>query len=134
MRTCSKCHIEKTLDEYGKNPQGKLGKDYVFKLCKAQYAFEYRKKNPEKIKADNIKFRKRYIEETNGYAVYYLPEEHYVGLTNNIRSRMNDHKKRGKCVDGYEILCVCESPIDAHLYETMFHQRGYNGFQYNYQG
>lgn len=133
MRTCNKCHIEKTLDEYNKHPQGPLGKDTICKDCKAQYAREYRKKNPEKIKADNVKFKKKYLNETNGYAVYYLPEEHYVGFTNSIRSRMNDHKKRGKCIDGYEILCICESPIDAHLYETMFHQRGYNGFQHNYQ-
>lgn len=132
MRTCNKCHIEKTLDEYNKHPQGLLGKDSICKTCKAEYARNYRKKNPHVVKENNIKFRKLYLEETNGYAVYYLPEEHYVGFTNNIRSRINDHSKKGKCVIDYEILCVCESPIDAHLYETMFHQRGYNGFQYNY--
>lgn len=133
MRTCNKCHIEKTLDEYNKHPQGLFGKDPVCKTCKAEYARNYRKKNPHVVKENNIKFRKLYLQETNGYAVYYLPEEHYVGFTNNIRSRINDHSKNGKCVIDYEILCVCESPIDAHLYETMFHQRGYNGFQYNYQ-
>ena len=133
MRTCNKCHIEKTLDEYNKHPQGLFGKDPVCKTCKAEYARNYRKKNPQVVKENNIKFRKLYLQETNGYAVYYLPEEHYVGFTNNIRSRINDHSKNGKCVIDYEILCVCESPIDAHLYETMFHQRGYNGFQYNYQ-
>jgi hypothetical protein len=93
---------------------------------------EYRKKNPHKVKASNDYFKRKYLMETNGYAVYYLPEEHYVGFTNNIRARMNDHNKRGKCTEGYEILCICESPIDAHLYETMFHQRGYNGFQHKY--
>jgi hypothetical protein len=133
MRTCGKCNIEKPLNEYNKHPQGQFGRDATCKKCKAAYAREYRKKNPDKIKAGNLKFKKKYLEETNGYAVYYLPEEHYVGFTNNLRSRMNDHKKRGKSVYGYEVICVCKSPIDAHLYETMLHQRGYNGFQHSYQ-
>ncbi len=132
MKFCNKCKQEKSLNDFNRHPKSLDGKDTICKVCKREYAKEYRKNNPEKIRLDNLKFKKKYLEETNGYAVYYLPEEHYVGFTNNIRSRINDHNKRGKCTEGYEILCICESPIDAHLYETMFHQRGYNGFQHKY--
>ena len=65
------------------------------------------------------------------YYVYYLPEEHYVGLTNNIRRRMMDHRRLRngqKFTNDYEILGKFESNIDAHWFEIQFHQRGYNGF------
>jgi hypothetical protein len=132
MKVCTKCNQEKSLNDFHRHPKNLDGRNSICKICKVEYAKQYRLKNPEKIKKDNLKFKKKYLEETNGYAVYYLPEEHYVGFTNNIRQRMNDHNKRGRSSYGYEILCICESPIDAHLYETMFHQRGYNGFQHKY--
>jgi|688.fasta_scaffold321869_2 hypothetical protein len=132
MRTCRKCNIEKTLDEYGKNNLSALGKETICKKCKADYSKMYRLNNPEKTKENNSKFRELYLEETNGYAVYYLPEEHYVGFTNNMRSRMNDHRKRGRSILGFEVICKFENPIDAHLFETMLHQRGYHGFQHKY--
>ncbi len=37
-------------------------------------------------------------------AVYYLPNENYVGKTKNIASRMKQHRKSGKDTDGYIIL------------------------------
>ncbi len=132
MRTCNKCNIQKSLDDYGLHPSSSLGRDTICKTCKAEYARNYRLKNPDKVKANNLKFKELYISETNGFAVYYLPEEHYVGFTNNIRSRMNDHRKKGRSICNYEIICSFESPIDAHLFETMLHQRGYNGFQHKY--
>ncbi len=129
---CKSCNIDKDPSEFYRNYRLLSGLESSCKVCKRKYSAEYRKKNPDKVKASNDYFKHKYLMETNGYAVYYLPEEHYVGFTNNIRQRMNDHNKRGRSSYGYEILCICESPIDAHLYETMFHQRGYNGFQHKY--
>ena len=132
MKNCNKCNTVKPLDGFNKHPRTSDGVDTVCKVCKRAYAKSYRVKNPDKVKNNNRRFREKYLSETNGYAVYYLPEEHYVGFTNNIRTRMVDHRKKNRSTIGYEILCICESPIDAHLYETMFHQRGYNGFQHKY--
>ena len=132
MKKCTECGIEKDVNFFYKNKRGVKGGDSKCKTCRKKYASEYRLKNPEKIKKDNIKFRERYKKETGGYAVYYLPEEHYVGFTNCVKTRILDHSKTGKIVEGYETIAVYKCAIDAHLTETILHKMGYNGFQYKY--
>ena len=61
--------------------------------------------------------------------VYYLPEEHYIGIANNIKSRIRNHKSSGKITEGWIIVAKFERRVDAHLMETMFHVRGYQGFR-----
>jgi hypothetical protein len=129
---CNRCNIDKSLDDYYKNPRTNSRKDTICKSCKKAYAIEYRKLNPDKVKSNNQKYKKIYIDDTGGYAVYYLPEEHYVGFTNSVKNRIREHSKRGRMVTGYEVIAIFESPIDAHLFETMLHQRGYHGFQHKY--
>jgi hypothetical protein len=104
----------------------------VCSSCKAKYAKDYRLKNPHIVVATNRKYRKIYKELTNGYAVYYLPEEHYVGFTNCVKQRVIDHRKSGKIVDGIEVIATFERAVDAHWFETLLHQREYNGFQHKY--
>ncbi len=77
---------------------------------------------------NDLSEKRRETKEKLGCAVYYLPEEHYVGITNDIKDRIQQHRKRGKITEGYEVLCYCERRVDAHLIETMFHIRNYNGF------
>ena len=132
MKTCTKCKITKPLDEFNNHPKGPMGKDTRCKLCKAEYAREYRRKNPEKIKQSNKRFRDIYLQETGGYAVYCLPVENYVGFTNNMRSRINHHAKNGKNIVGFHVIKTFDCPMKAHLFETMFHIAGYNGFQHKY--
>ena len=129
---CNKCNKDKGLDDYYNHPRTNNGKDTICKSCKKAYSKNYRKANPDKVKSNNKKYRKIYIDATGGFAVYYLPEEHYVGFTNSVKSRIREHSKKGKIVAGYEVVATFESPIDAHLFETMLHQRGYNGFQHKY--
>ncbi len=63
-----------------------------------------------------------------GYTyVYYLPEEHYVGITNHMTNRMSYHKSHGRLINDYEIIAKFERMVDAMWFETMLHQRHYNG-------
>lgn len=73
--------------------------------------------------------RKRY---KNGYyTVYYLPEHHYVGMTNALKNRLQEHRsKNGRITEGYEIIGTYERAVDAHLAETILHSIGYYGFYY----
>lgn len=64
-----------------------------------------------------------------GYSVYYIPEEHYIGMSKNVYSRMIKHKHLGKIIDGWEVIHSFENPIRAHLMETQFHLMGYNGYR-----
>ena len=62
--------------------------------------------------------------------VYYLPEEHYIGITNNITTRMWQHaNNESHCIKDFEVLCGFERRVDAHYLETLLHMRGYNGFK-----
>lgn len=92
------------------------------------YIREYRKKNYDQNK-ESERQRKKYLNQWDGYFyVYYLPEEHYVGMTNNIHRRIRYHNCSGKIINDYEILARFKRQVDAHLFETKFHAMDYNGF------
>ncbi len=66
------------------------------------------------------------------YHVYYLPEEHYVGITNDVAARCSAHRRRyGRITEGFEVLASFERRVDAAWFEVMLHQRGYHGFKQN---
>lgn len=140
---------QRCKDWYAKNKERKLANDkrnYEAKredrLAKKR---EYYKKNKERIKAkvkarrlanleeerrkDREMYHNRKVER--GYVVYYLPKEHYVGMTNNFEHRLNMHK-RDKDVTDARILQAFETAVEAHLYETQWHYMGANGFHYKH--
>lgn len=92
------------------------------------YMREYRRKNYDPSK-ESERQRKKYLKQCDGYFyVYYLPEEHYIGMTNNVHRRIRHHDFSGKIVDDYEILARFSRQVDAHLFETKLHSMDYNGF------
>ena len=113
MKKCSKCKEEKELDLF---PIDKRKKDGRQSSCRKCHTIQ-----------NSISRRKA---KSHFFLLYYLPEEHYIGITNHINTRMSDHRKVGKITEGYEIIGQFERAVDAHLVETMFHMRGYNGFRY----
>jgi hypothetical protein len=62
--------------------------------------------------------------------VYYLPEEHYVGITSLIGDRMNTHFREGRIIDDYEIIAKYNHPALALMTEALFHYCGYEGCNY----
>lgn len=80
-------------------------------------------------RADKRDRNRKYRGVDKMTCVYYLPEEHYIGITTSPYLRMKEHRRSGKITDGYEVLCWYERRVDAHLLETMFHVRGYRGFR-----
>lgn len=92
------------------------------------YMREYNRKNYDPVK-EKVRSQKKYSNNrTEGFSVYYLPEEHYVGMTNNLNRRLSHHKHTGKIIDNFEIVCYFKRQVDAHLYETWLHAMGYHGF------
>ena len=84
--------------------------------------------NKDEINARRTERRKqKKAERMDGYTyVYYLPEEHYIGITGDLKERMADHRKT-KITDGMVVVARFERRVDARWFESMFHQRGYNG-------
>ena len=65
------------------------------------------------------------------YSVYYLPEEHYAGVTSGVKARMRLHKHSGMMTDGFEIVFTTESKREALDFEAKLHSMGYNGSDKN---
>ena len=55
------------------------------------------------------------------FAVYYLPEEHYCGVTNNPEKRMIVHKNKGMNVEGWRVLSCHDTLVEARHQENLFH-------------
>ena len=97
--------------------------------------------DPEKRKLENErKYRERDLRNANkveSFVVYFLPKEHYVGYTNSFKRRLAEHKKidsrrsssRSMNVEGAIVIGKFNCDIEAHLYETQLHLRGFNGFK-----
>jgi len=114
LQRCSKCKIEKTFDQFHNDAKRPNGNSRYCKTCKADY---------DKY-GSNPKHRNKYI-------VYYLPKHNYIGMTINIRRRINQHvTKHNRNVTGYKILIATKSKSLAHLLETFLHIIGFNGFRY----
>jgi len=107
-KNCSQCGNHLPVTQFNKKWKGKLRSEC--KECQKKYN------------------RKRVWKRDPHYTVYYIPSEEYVGFTNNLLSRMGDHKKHGKDVTGYKIIGQFDSAVKAHLVETLFHFIGFNGF------
>ena len=111
MKKCRICNQHKTLNDFHRRGKGHRTE---CKVCKSKY-FKT-KRTPD-----------------GHYTLYYIPEHHYVGMTNSIRDRMNEHRsvKGGRKITvGYEVIGTFEKAVDCHLMETKLHAMGYHGFYY----
>lgn len=101
---------------------------------------EYYSNNKDSVKARSKAYyndnREEVIRRTSEYNmskkdgytyVYYLPEEHYVGITNNAYRRMIQHESEGMFTNNHEILGVYKCELDAIVAEARMHSIGYNG-------
>ena len=61
------------------------------------------------------------------YTLYYLKEEHYIGVTNQSRFRLLNHKKNGKHILDYEVISLFKTKKEALAVERYMHSIGYNG-------
>ena len=86
---------------------------------------EYYLRHQEAMKA-KIRAYKQSLKESV-YTVYYLPEEHYIGITNQLKIRMQNQRLNGKITDGYEVVMKVETKREALDIESKLHKLGYNG-------
>ncbi len=113
MKKCSTCQEEKSLDLFHRAINGKHGRHNICKECRKETSKELWENR-----------------ESGLTTLYYLPEEHYVGLTTDMSQRMPRHRRDGKITEGYEVIAKFERALDAAVLEARFHQRRYNGSQF----
>ena len=92
MKQCTKCKVEKSLEEYHNNIQSKDGKASRCKLCSKEYSAKKYKENPHKMRVDKI-FRK-----------YGLTEQGY----NQLLQKQNFNCK------------ICEKHTEDNLYGKLY--------------
>ena len=74
---------------------------------------------------------RRERETKQGFFVYYLPNEHYCGFSNRLKTRINRHKVEGRDVDGWKVLYHSFDKADAAYHEALFQSTlGINGLNF----
>ena len=111
MKTCRICNQQKPLYDFHRRGDSHRTE---CKTCKSV-----------------IDSKRRRRESDGYYSVYYLPEHHYIGMTNCVKARMQEHRnKNNRFTENYEIIGTYRKAVDAHLVETIMHSIGYRGFYY----
>ena len=123
---------------------------------KREYNKKYRAANKEKVAAGKKAWRKKNKEHISAYdkvwreankervaaiaraqyqsqkhepVVYYLPQHHYVGVTDCLCNRLSNHRSFHKRItEGYEIIYNAKDMTEARAVERYMHyEMGYNG-------
>ena len=103
----------------------------------AIYYKEYRENNLDKSKAyyltnkEKMNATSKARREANKdalYTVYYLKEEHYVGVTNSLKSRLAYHKSYyNRHIEDVEVIGKYKTKEEALRVEAALHSMGYLG-------
>ena len=67
------------------------------------------------------------------YTLYYLSEEHYIGITNQPKIRIPIHSTKGKHILDYEAVSTFKTKLEALNAEKYMHSIGYNGINKHYK-
>ena len=132
----SKAH-KKAWREANKDKKKAYDKEYRLAnkdRLKAQRK-EYRLANKENIKAYYIANKEKISAMNKGYylankhkpLVYLLPKCNWVGTTECISSRIQNHKNVGRNTDNYKILKKFETRAEALDFERKMHNLGFKG-------
>ena len=99
------------------------------------YMREWRAKNRESLKAykkayfQKNKDRQKALRDSKKHkpAVYLIVKENYVGVTENVKKRLSEHKSKGKDVSEARVLAKFDTRAEALELEEFLHDLGYNG-------
>ena len=140
MKQCSKCKEEKEVTEFFKNRARHDGLENYCKICSGKKRVAYRANNKEKCSEAYKDYASRNKERikakasrqykatrTDYVSVYELPCG-YVGVTNNLHTRMKNHRNvHNRITEGYIVLAQCptrEEALDLEaLYQTITKQK-----------
>lgn len=105
---------------------------YKNKEDKAAHNKAYKEANRETINAYHKKYRA--AQKDGLYTVYYLKEEHYVGMTTILQKRLNTHKSHyNRHIKDVEIIGKYQTKVGAARVEAALHSMGYLGRHPNFK-
>jgi len=92
MKICTKCEILKENTEFGKTNKNKDGLKSYCDPCRRQYSKQYYKKNKERLKIVNEKWRKENQDSINEY----YREYYKVNWVDYSKRNKKYYEKRNK--------------------------------------
>ena len=124
MKECIKCKTTKPHSEFNKRKDSKDGFRNECSVC-----LNERIKNNYHNNIEDILKRRKELHKLKKHKplVYLLKRESYVGVTENIKKRMNRHSSSGRFVDDVVILKEFNSRPEALELEEFLHDLGYIG-------
>ena len=91
----------------------------------ADYKAKYYEANKE---AYRLRSEKHINDCVNDFhTLYYLPEHHYIGITNQPRTRIRGHRAKGRITEDFEVVAIFETKREALDAEFYLHNIGYFG-------
>ena len=138
-KVCKKCEITKPVNEFGKHTSTKDRLNPKCKKCVREYYKLNKTRMLTQLKVNYLTKRDKKIQYAKDlqislkdgvYSVYLLPEENYVGVTDNLTVRKRGHKHSGRNVKGMRVLYQFFNRQDALELEAFCHELGYKGGKY----
>lgn len=85
VRVCTKCKVEKSLDEFHNKKMGRYGKSSICKLCTSKCTKEWRLNNAARVKENSKNYYKNNIDS--------IKEYHKIHYEKNIERIKKYHKE-----------------------------------------
>lgn len=70
-KVCTRCKIDKELDQFYKNKGGKFGVESICKICRLDHIKDYRKRNKDKIRRRSKVYYDKNIDKMREYSRSY---------------------------------------------------------------
>lgn len=119
-KVCSKCKEDKSVKSFNRNKRMKDGLQNQCRDC-------HNSAQGDSYKRHSIKRDLRYHKRKHKPIVYLMPNENYVGTTENLYYRLREHEKLGRDVSGVRTLHEFEDRATALKFERFMHEQGYEG-------
>ena len=104
--------------------------DRIYKAVNKVKISAYNKAHYQANREEKIIKSKAYKDsKKHEPVVYYLPEHHYVGITNCLYTRLMNHRSHyNRVTEDHEIIYTAKDMIEAKAVERYMHyEMGYNG-------
>ena len=125
MKNCRKCNIE-LIEGTRFNSDVKQGIS-ICKSCRKKRTTKHYTSNKESY---NKRSTEQYEKAKHDSLVYLLEDYNYVGVTENLKWRMSQHRYLGKSTDRLRILHTTKDREEALELESLLHALGYEGQQF----
>jgi hypothetical protein len=117
-----KAHRLANIDIYKAKDKERYLADIEINRSKAR---DYHHKNKELLSVKKKTYRESLKDDF--YTMYYIPQHHYIGITNQPIIRIRNHSSVGRITTGYEVVSTFETKREALDAEKYMHSIGYCG-------